>query len=125
MSLSLIHVLFARIVLCLHLIFILYVVFGGFLTRRYERSVWIHLPIVAWGTGITFVGWKCPLTPLEKWFLQKAHYPAYPGSFIEHYMIDLIYLEGLTPGVQYALGVLVIIVNVWAYAPILYQKRLD
>ncbi len=44
--------LLADAVLPLHLGFILFVVFGGFLVRRHPRLVWLHLPAAAWGALI-------------------------------------------------------------------------
>jgi hypothetical protein len=120
-----VYVLSARAVLLLHLFFILYVVFGGFLVRRWKRTVWLHLPVMAWGTGISFIGWSCPLTPLEKWFLQAADYPAYPGSCLEHYLIEMIYPAGLTLEIQYLLGGIVLVVNAWAYGPMLLGDSRD
>lgn len=105
----------ARLVLMVHLGFILYVVFGGFLVRRYEWTLWVHLPVVVWGAGISFFGWTCPLTPLEKFFLEQANYPAYSGSFIEHYLLSAVYPEGLTRTHQILLGVFVLAVNGLAY----------
>ena len=49
----------------LHLGFILFVLFGGLLPLRWPRLAWLHLPAVAWGCAVEFLGLPCPLTPLE------------------------------------------------------------
>ena len=47
----------------LHLGFILFVLFGGLLPLRWPRLAWLHLPAVAWGCAVEFLGLPCPLTP--------------------------------------------------------------
>lgn len=65
-----------------HLIFILYVVCGGFLAWRWPRTIALHLAAVAWGFTGLLVGIDCPLTHLESWARVRAgqdHSPR-PGS---------------------------------------------
>jgi hypothetical protein len=57
----------------------------------------------------------CPLTPLENYFAIRAGRAGYEGSFIEHYLVPIIYPEGLTPGSQLALAALVVGVNAIVY----------
>ncbi|MBW3596697.1 MAG: DUF2784 domain-containing protein, partial [Planctomycetes bacterium] len=61
-----IYRLLADLVEIVHLGFVLFVVFGGFLGFRWRRILWLHAPAAAWGAVIEFAGWPCPLTPLEK-----------------------------------------------------------
>ena len=58
----------ADTVLLIHLLFILFVLAGGLLALRWLKLVWAHLPAALWGAVIAFVGWICPLTPLEIFF---------------------------------------------------------
>ena len=53
------------LVLLLHPGFVLFVIGGGLLLVKWRGMVWIHLPAVAWGALVEFMGWICPLTPLE------------------------------------------------------------
>lgn len=46
----------ADLLVLLHLAFILFVLFGGLLVLRWRRLLWLHLPVVAWGAAIEFVG---------------------------------------------------------------------
>ena len=57
--------LLADLVLVVHLSFIVFVVTGGFLVQWRKSVAWIHLPAVAWAALTEFMGWICPLTPLE------------------------------------------------------------
>ncbi len=43
----------------LHLGFILFVLFGGLLPLRWPRLAWLHLPAVAWGCAVEFLGLPC------------------------------------------------------------------
>jgi hypothetical protein len=108
------HVL-ANLVLLAHAAFIAFVALGGLLIVRWPRLAWLHLPAVAWGAGISFAGAICPLTPLENTLRAAAGGGDYAGGFIEHYLLGLIYPDGLTRGVQVAIGVAALVVNAAAY----------
>jgi hypothetical protein len=112
----------ADAVLVMHLAFILFVVAGGLLVLRSRRVAWLHLPAVAWGALIEFMGWICPLTPLEVWARSQAGETGYTGGFVEHYLLPVVYPEALTRDVQIALGSLVLIVNVCVYAWIVGRR---
>jgi hypothetical protein len=115
--------LLADLVLVAHAAFVVFVVLGGLAVLRWPRLAWVHLPVVLWGAGIEFTGGICPLTPLENHWRRLAGEQGYAGGFIEHYLLAALYPEGLTRGVQLALGVLVIAVNVAIYARILRRKK--
>lgn len=106
----------ADAVLLLHLAFILFVVFGGFLLVRFPRLIWLHLPAAAWGALIEFAGWICPLTPLENHLRRLGGGAGYEGGFIAHYLLPVIYPQALTRELQVALGFGVVAVNLVAYA---------
>lgn len=113
-----IYRLLADAVVALHGLFIVFVVFGGFVAWRRGRR-WvaaIHLPCALWGMLIEFRGWICPLTPLENSLRARAGQAGYSGGFIEHYLLPAIYPAGLTPRIQLVLGSAVLLVNAGAYA---------
>ena len=60
-------------------------------------------------------GLICPLTPMENAFALKAGDAGYQGSFIEHYLVPIIYPEGLTRTVQWVLAAFVVVITVAAY----------
>jgi hypothetical protein len=113
----------ADAVLVVHLAFILFVVLGGLPVLRWPRLAWIHVPVVMWGAAIEFFGWICPLTPLEKWLRVLGGESGYPGGFIAHYLLPLIYPAGLTRNVQLVLGSLVISVNLAVYLVLWWRTR--
>ena len=111
-------------VLALHLAFVLFALLGGFLVLRRVGLAWLHLPAVAWAAFVEFSGRICPLTPLEGALRQAAGDAGYAGDFLEHYLLAMIYPEGLTHDVQIILGATVVIVNVAIYALILRRSSL-
>lgn len=113
----------AQAVLLVHLAFILFVLFGGLLALKWPRLIWWHLPAVIWGALTEFFSLPCPLTPLEKYFLQRGGESAYQGDFIAHYLFALIYPTGLTPKVQFLLGVVVVVLNLLIYGLLIKRNR--
>jgi len=105
----------ADLVLLVHLGFVLFVAAGGLLLLRWPRLAYVHLPAALWGAVIEFTGGTCPLTPLEQYLRRKGGEAGYSGGFIEHYLTAAIYPSGLTRGIQVALGIIVILVNVTFY----------
>lgn len=91
-------------------------VFGGLIVLRRPRAVWIHLPVAAWGVLIEYAGWICPLTPVEDWLRTRGGEAAYQGSFVDRYVLPLLYPAGLTRPNQWALGTFALIVNAVVYA---------
>ena len=104
------------------LAFVVFVVAGGLLVLWRPTFRWIHLPAAVWGALIEFTGWICPLTPWEQALRAQAGQVGYAGGFIEHYILPILYPQGLTPGVQIALGFLVIGVNGAIYAFVGYRQ---
>ena len=113
----------ADLVLITHLLFIAFVVAGGLLVIRWPRLAWLHLPAAAWGAYIEIAARICPLTYLENWLRVRAGQAGYDGSFIEHYVLPIIYPAGLTRSLQWWLAGLVITVNVLVYGYVLLRRR--
>ncbi|MEO0475752.1 MAG: DUF2784 domain-containing protein [Planctomycetota bacterium] len=110
-------------VLIAHFAFIVFVMLGGLVVLRWRWTIWLHLPAVAWGIWIMTSGNVCPLTPLENDLRSKAGQAGYEGGFIEHYIVSVIYPDGLTRTMQFGFAGLVIVLNIGAYAMILYKRR--
>jgi hypothetical protein len=114
----------ADLVLVFHLLFILFVVGGAFLTWRWPWVVWVHLPAMVYGALIEFVGFTCPLTPLQNYLARRGGETAYHGGFISHYLVQVIYPRGLTRGIQIGLGLFVLLVAAIGYAGYLRSRLL-
>jgi hypothetical protein len=112
----------ADLVLLLHLTFIIFVVAGGLLALRWRWAPVIHLPAAAWGVFIEVSGGVCPLTPLENALRQAAGSWGYEGSFIEHYLVPVVYPESLSHPVQLVLAGLVVVANGIVYLAV-FRRR--
>ena len=99
----------------LHLGFILFVVLGGLIVARWRWVAWMHLPAAVWAAWIEFAGWICPLTPLENWLREQGGGTAYTSSFIEHYLMPILYPESLSRELQWGLGGTVLLINAVVY----------
>lgn len=117
------YLVLAIAVLLVHLAFILFAVFGAVLVARCRWLILLHVPAVAWAIFIEVTGRRCPLTTAENFFRIKAGQSGYPESFVEHYLLALIYPAGLTPTVQWGLAAVVIMVNAVLYGRLLWQRR--
>ncbi len=116
-----IYRLLADSVLVLHLLFIGFVVFGGLFALRSPCIALAHLPAACWGAFIELTGGLCPLTLLEVEFRQVAGDAGYSGSFIEHYLLPVIYPAGLTRDIQFWVAGFVILINVAIYGVLVYR----
>jgi hypothetical protein len=110
-------------VLVVHLAFVLFVVLGGLLALRWPRVAWVHVPVAVYGAAIEFIGFVCPLTPLEVWLRRQGGQAGYSGGFIEHYVTAALYPSGLTREIQLVLGTAVLLLNAIVYAVWLRRRR--
>ncbi len=115
--------LLADLTLALHLAFIVFVVGGGLLVWRWPPLRPWHLAAAAWGAFVALTNRICPLTPLENAFLARAGKAGYEGGFIQHYLAPIVYPENLTPRLQTALGVVVIVLNAAIYGAWVWRRR--
>jgi hypothetical protein len=104
----------------IHFGFILFVVLGGFLVLRWPVLKWVHLPAAIWGAVIEIGGFVCPLAKIENAFLRRAGAAGYDDGFIAHYLFGVIYPNGLTRGMEFAIAVFVIAVNAAVYRKVFH-----
>lgn len=101
----------AAVVLVIHFAFVAFVILGGLAALRWRRVAWVHIPVAIYGALIEFLGFICPLTPLEVGLRQRGGEAGYQGGFVEHYVTATLYPTGLTRESQVMLGVLVLALN--------------
>lgn len=116
-------ILAADLIVLLHLLFILFAAAGGLLVLRWPRLAWLHLPCAVWGVLIEATGGICPLTPLEQQLRLAGGDPGYSGSFIERYLVPLVYPPGLTRNLQIGLGIALLLFNLAVYAYAWRRRR--
>lgn len=110
----------ATAVVIVHFAFILFVVAGAFLVLRWPALKWVHLPAAIWGALIEIGGWICPLTIMENAFLRRAGNAGYDEGFIAHHLLRVIYPNGLTRWMEFAIAAFVIAINVAVYRKVFH-----
>ncbi|WP_455218108.1 DUF2784 domain-containing protein [Kaarinaea lacus] len=118
-----IYLILAEIVVLLHFLFIIFSVLGGILTIWKKWMPYFHIPAALWGSFIIIMGWTCPLTPLENFLRSAGNAESYAGGFIAHYVIPVIYPEGLSRELQVSLGLIALAINVVIYFCVWYWGR--
>lgn len=106
-----------------HFGFIVFVVLGGLLVLWRFWVAWLHIPAVVWGALSEFKQLICPLTPLENDLRLAAAGLGYSESFVEHYLVPVVYPSGVATTIHVMLGVAVVVINAAIYA-IVAARRL-
>jgi len=94
--------IFADTIIVVHFLFILFMLFGFFLTlygiffrhKFFDRWLFrlLHLLGIFYVVSLSILGKYCPLTILENELrLRYEVYSVYSGSFIVHYLEKLVY----------------------------------
>jgi hypothetical protein len=112
----------ATAVLFLHALFILWVVFGAFLTRSRSILRWLHIGSLLWGILTEVLPWSCPLTLLEDWLEGRAGVEPYQGGFLLHYLDKLVY-PNISGNVLTTMAVIVCLSNLVFYGRQMWISR--
>jgi hypothetical protein len=84
----------AELVICFHLVWIGFLIFGAMLAYKRPWLRALHLAGLAFSITMQGCRWYCPLTYVEQWLRSHQHPDvAYTGSFIAHYAERLVYLR--------------------------------
>jgi hypothetical protein len=109
------HIL-TEFTIIVHLLFILFVIAGGFIANKRRWLTVIHLCSLAWAVFAEISpGVICPLTALENYFAFHAGISTYKEDFITRYLVPVIYQDNVTVHIQYVLIVVVVLINIIAY----------
>lgn len=115
--------LLADAVVVFHFAVVLFVIAGAGLVLWRRWVAFVHLPVVAWVVFAECFQYLCPLTYLEDWLRQRGGEAAYRGDFVAHYIMPVLYPNGLTPRIQVAFGLLVFAINAALYALAFRPRR--
>jgi len=105
----------ADVVVLIHFFWILFLIFGAIWGRKNRIVKALHISGLAFAFIIEVFNFYCPLTYIEVWS-RARHDPSlkYTGSFIIHYMEELIYIEISRLSVA-VVTVLLCLFNAWLY----------
>jgi hypothetical protein len=108
---------------CSHpFLFIVFVVFGGFLAFKRPKVAWFHIPAVIWGGVVELLNMICPLTRLENLFRFESRRTHLAGDFIQNHLFPILYPEILTREIQIILGIAVLTGNLILYVFVFRNK---
>jgi Protein of Unknown function (DUF2784) len=114
----------ADIIALVHILFVLFVMFGALFAIRWPGVIWVHGPALIWGVIVEFADLVCPLTPLEIRLRVLAGEAGYGEDFLSHWLFNVLYPDFLTRDLRFALGGSLLLLNVGLYAYV-WRKKLD
>jgi hypothetical protein len=106
----------ADLVLCAHLVFVAFAVFGGLFAFYEPGWAWVHIPVVLWSSIVNLMSWTCPLTPIENALRIRAGEFGYSGGFVQHYIGRMVYPRGMPRQLELVAGVSIVVGNALVYA---------
>lgn len=104
----------ADAVVFVHLLWILFLILGAIPGARRAWVKWTHLGALAFSIALQLFGWICPLTHLEAWLRHAGGALPYEGTFIRHYLEQVVYAE-LPPTAIFIATLVVVGVSLWMY----------
>jgi hypothetical protein len=109
-------------VLGLHLLFILWVIFGALIARSRALLRWLHIACLVWAILVEVLPWPCPLTFLENWLESQADVQPYQGGFLLHYLDALVY-PNVSPLLLTVVSVVICVFNLAVYGGVWLRRR--
>lgn len=119
---SVLYSVLATLVLIVHVVFILWVIFGAFLARSRPFLKILHIASLIWSVLTEVLPWPCPLTLLENWLEERAGIEPYRGGFLLHYLDKLVYPD-IPASLLTAAAVVVCAVNLAFYAYPMWRRN--
>ncbi len=86
----------ARLVAASHLSYIVFLLVGGFMAKRWPRLMKWHLGAIGAAGVVNLTGSDCPLTVWEKRLLRQAGREPYETGFVSNYLVEPVYPPGIT-----------------------------
>lgn len=95
----------------LHLFWIVFLILGALPGSHWPWVKWTHLGALAFSIALQVFGWICPLTHIEVWLRSLGGAQPYEGTFIRHYIEQVVYAE--IPRGALLIGTLVVVAWSW------------
>jgi hypothetical protein len=112
----------ARLVVVIHVGYVLFVVFGSLLALRWQALIWVHIAAVVWAFLTLVFDVGCPLTPWEKALWKRGGIEPYSEGFLQHHILRTGFTAEHSRGAHIVLGALALILNLTVYA-IFFLRR--
>lgn len=98
----------------LHLLWIVFLILGAIPGSRWRWVKWTHIAALAFSIALQTFGWICPLTHLEVWLRTLGGAQPYEGTFIRHYVEQIVYAE-IPSGALLTGTLIVVALSLWLY----------
>ena len=98
------------------------IILGNIFSLRWANALWFraaHLLAIVIVVAESWLGITCPLTTLEAWLRSKADQASYSGSFIEHWLTQLLFFDA--PAwvftLAYSVFGILVVLTWWKFPP--------
>ena len=105
----------ANITACIHMLFPIFVLFGGLVAGWKRWIIPFHLFCFIYAILIEVVEFPCFLTDIEKWLIIQGGETPYSGYFLDHYIFEPANLVGKENLVAILFFIAVFIINAIPY----------
>ena len=112
----------ARLVIALHMGYVVFVILGSSLVLRWPMVIWVHAAAVVWAFLTLAFDMGCPLTPWEKALWKRGGVEPYPEGFVQHHILRTRFAEEHSRIIHIGLGTLALILNLAVYAIYLMRR---
>lgn len=113
----------ARLVAASHLSYIVFLLVGGFMAKRWPKLMKWHFGAIGAAAVVNITGSDCPLTVWEKWFLRQAGREPYETGFISNYLVEPVYPPGITGRVNFLILITLTVPIAVGYWRIIRHRR--
>jgi hypothetical protein len=113
----------AELLLFAHLTFMKFVAVGGLMVLRWRWLLWIHLPAAILGAVLSLGGWLWPFHGLERALRERAAMAGYTQNLVERVMPVWLHPATMSRGLEFGVGLIVLLLNVVIYRRIFRQRR--
>ena len=113
----------ARLLAASHLAYIVFLLVGGFMAKRWPKLMKWHLGAIGAAAVVNITGSDCPLTVWEKWFLRQAGRAPYETGFISNYLVEPVYPPGITGRVNFVILVTLTVPITVGYWRLIKRRR--
>ena len=111
----------ADLILIIHLIVVIFALFGAFGVLKWRRLIRFHVPVALWSLVMMLSGGLDPLNPLEHWLRLKAGIAVEKIGLIEQYLTPLLYPTPLNRQYQIILGTVILAINIIIYSWVFWR----
>jgi hypothetical protein len=112
----------ARVVVGMHVGYVLFVVLGSLLVLRWPILLWVHVTAVLWATATLVMDLFCPLTPWEKSLWRLGGREPYSEGFLQYHLLRAVASPGHARRNHVVLGLGVLVLNVLVYFVVLTSR---